>query len=264
MHRYGKRVACEKYHIPECQSVVKRNRRVGTSVTGVLNSPLWTPEILDMAYQAIQEENISYAKELGINASIRTTLNKPSGSVSKVMDCDDYEGIKARDSRYMIQRIRFHSGDPLIPLLRDAGHHIEPEVKLDGSLDHGTLVVDFYLSYDGDAPIKDEGFDTWKQLDTLLMAQKWWADQAVSVTVYYKRNDIPEIKTWLANNLKYLKTISFLMEDDHGFKQAPKEAISHEQYDTFSKNIKPIPFDEIENAGDIEVAGCEGGQCPVK
>ena len=264
MHRYGKRVTCAKYHIPETQKVIDRNRRVGTSLTGFLNSPLSDPDVLDTAYRAIQDENAAYSKELGIPLSIRTTLNKPSGTVSKVMDCEDFEGIKARDSRYMIQRIRFEANDPLIPLLRTAGHRMEPEIKLDGSLDHGTQVVDFYLAYDGDGPIKDEGFDTWKQLDTLVMAQKWWADQAVSTTVYYRRSEIPQIKEWLTNNLKFLKTISFLVEDDHGFKQAPKESITQEQYETLSKNISPIPFDEIENVGDIEIEGCESGLCPVK
>lgn len=263
MHRWGKRVTVENYHHPEIEEVIKRNRRIGTGITGCLQSNLFNPETLDRAYQAIQEENLSYSKELGIGPSIRTTLVKPSGTMSKVLDVPG-EGIHPGFSRYMIQRIRFSSNDKLIPLLREAGHHIEPEIKFDGTSDHGTQVVDFYIKTPDNLPIADENWDTWKQLDVLKMAQKHWADQAVSVTVYYRREEIPQVKAWLADNLKYIKTISFLCHNEHGFKQAPKEAITQEQYDKMSSKIKPIDVDKIVGDAELDNLECAGGACPVK
>ena len=56
------------------------------------------------------------------------------------------------------------------------------------------MVVDFYQTAPDGYPVADEGWDTWKQLDVLKMAQKHWADQAVSVTVYYKKEEIPQLK----------------------------------------------------------------------
>lgn len=262
MHRWGKRVTMEKYHQPKCDAVVKRNRRIGTGITGCLESPLFKPEILDMAYAAIQDENVKYSRELGIPESIRTTVIKPSGTISKVFDC--YEGVHPAYSRYIIQRVRFSANDPLIPLLKEAGHYMEPVVRFDGSLDHNTLVVDFYVAAPEGAPVADEDWTTWKQLDVVKMAQKHWADQSVSVTVYYKREDIPQLKVWLSENLKYLKTISFLCHSEHGFKQAPKEAISKDQYEKLSAKIKPINDDDV---GDGELGDsmeCAGGACPVK
>jgi hypothetical protein len=237
MHRYGKRVTLENYHDPNIDSVIQRNRRVGTGITGCLGSSLFNPKTLDSVYHEIQKENESYSAELGIPKSIRTTLVKPSGTVSKVLDQCGYEGIHPAFSRYMIQRIRFAANDPLIPLLREAGHNIEPEQKLDGHIDHGTLVVDFYQKAPDGLPVADEDWTTWKQLNTLLLAQKHWADQAVSVTVYYKREDLPALKEWLANNLKFLKTISFLCHSEHGFAQAPKEAITKEQYEAMKRTL---------------------------
>jgi len=263
MHRYGKRVTLENYHDPNIDSVIQRNRRVGTGITGCLGSSLFNPKTLDSVYHEIQKENESYSAELGIPKSIRTTLVKPSGTVSKVLDQCGYEGIHPAFSRYMIQRIRFAANDPLIPLLREAGHNIEPEQKLDGRIDHGTLVVDFYQKAPDGLPVADEDWTTWKQLNTLLLAQKHWADQAVSVTVYYKREDLPALKEWLANNLKYLKTISFLCHSEHGFAQAPKEAITKEQYERLSTKIKPIDLEKI-GEGDLESLECAGGVCPVK
>jgi hypothetical protein len=182
--------------------------------------------------------------------------------MSKVLDCRG-EGLHPAFSRHMIQRVRFAANDPLIPLLRAAGHPMEPVLKFDGTMDHNTLVVDFYLEAPAAMPCADEGFGTWQQLDTLLMAQKHWADQSVSVTVYYRKEELPQIKEWLGNNLKYLKTISFLCHNDHGFKQAPKEAITKEQYEQLATKVKDLDADEIKGDGDV-VDECASGACPLK
>lgn len=263
MHRYGKRVTLEPFHIPEAQKAVTKNRRVGTGITGCLERPdLFNPEVLDHVYREVQQENEAYSQQLGIAPSIRTTVIKPSGTMSKLMDCRG-EGVHPAYSRHMIQRVRFASNDPLIPLLKAAGHPMEPVVRFDGTLDPNTMVVDFYLEAPADCPVADEGFTTWRQLDTLLMAQRHWADQAVSVTVYYRREELPEIKVWLAQNLQYLKTISFLCHSDHGFKQAPKEAMTAEAYERLSSKIKPIEMDEIKG-DDLDSQECAGGVCPIK
>lgn len=264
MHRWGKRVALEKYHHAKNDNVVKRNMRIGTGITGCLISPLFTPDILDRVYAAIEDENVKSSKEYGCNESIRLTVVKPSGTWSKLMDMDGYEGIHAALSRYLIQRVRFDAHDPAIPLLKEAGHKVEPEEQLDGSKDHNTLVVDFYVKTPDGYPVVDEGFDTWKQLEVLKMAQKHWADQAVSVTVYYKPEGVTAIKEWLRENLSQLKTISFLLETGHGFKQAPKEPITKEQYETLNAKIKPIDMDLIGIGGDLDGTECAGGSCPIK
>ena len=264
MTRWGQRVTMEKYHIEKCDEVVKRNRRIGTGITGCLQSPLFVPEVLDEVYARLQKANRNYAKELGIPESVRLTVVKPSGTMSKVLDMRGYEGIHAAYSQFYIQRIRFAASDPLIPLLAAAGHHIEPVVRFDNTLDPNTVVVDFYEAAPVGAPVADRDWDTWKQLEVLKMAQKHWADQSVSVTVYYKREEIPQLKAWLAENLKNLKTISFLCHGDHGFKQAPKEAITEEQYGKLSEKVRPLDMDSVQAGAELDGAECAGGACPVK
>lgn len=263
MQRYAKRVTLEHYHHKLSSDVIKRNRRTGNGITGCLASPLFAPNVLDRAYAAIQEEDESYSKELGVPRSKRTTVVKPSGTMSKVLDCMGYEGIHAAYSRYFIQRIRFASSDQLVGKLKQAGHHIEPVIKFDGRMDPQTLVADFYVQAPDNSPVADEDWDTWKQLDVLKIAQKHWADQAVSVTVYYKREDIPQLKVWLSDNLQYLKTISFLCHSDHGFKQAPKEAITEGDFHRLSAKLKPLDLDDIGD-GELESMECAGGVCPIK
>jgi intein/homing endonuclease len=266
MHRWGKRVTCEDFEVPKVNEVIRRNRRIGTSLTGCLASDLFTPSVLNEAYAVIQKENEDYSKELNIPLSIRTTTLNPGGTVSKMFDCRGYEGIHAAYSRYIIQRVRFASNDPLLPMLRDAGHYMEPVQRFDGTFDHNTQVVDFYEAAPNGHPVADEDWSTWKQLEATAIAQKHWADQSVSVTVYYKREEIPKLKEWLTDNISQLKTISFLCHSEHGFKQAPKEAITKEQYERLSSKLKPIDVDQVD-AGEGELSdmmGCAGGACPVK
>jgi ribonucleotide reductase alpha subunit len=264
MHRYGKRVTCQRYPDNGIDEVIKRNRRVGTGITGCLGSSIFNPQSLDEAYASIQDENIKYSTELGIPSSIRTTVVKPSGTMSKVMDQMGYEGIHPAYSRYIIQRVRFASNDKLIPVLREAGHNIEPSIRFDGTLDQSTLVVDFYQSAPKGMPVADEDWGMEKQLNTLIMAQKHWSDQAVSVTVYYKKSEIGKIKEWLSNNWCNLKTISFLCANDHSFLQAPKEKITEQQFEKLSKKIKPIKFEDIEKGPMIEGIECQNGICPIR
>ena len=261
-HRYGKRVCTEKYHHAKTQEVVRRNMRIGTSLTGCLQSPLFKPEILDRVYKAIQDENVRYSKELGVPESIRTTTIQPGGTTSLIFDTTS--GVHPAFSRYYIRRVRFDATSNLVQILREHGHHMEPEQKLDGSVDHGTIVVDFPCYAGENTPVADEDFDTWQQLSTLLMTQKHWADNSVSVTVYYKKDEVHKIKEWLHNNYDKLKTISFLALNEHGFAQAPLEKITEQQYNKMCEKIQPIDADKVDGGDEFNNTGCENGQCPIK
>lgn len=261
MHRYGKRVTCEKYHNIKNDKVVKRNRRIGTGITGCLQSNLFNPKTLNKVYKEIQKENTSYSKELNIPESIKTTVIKPSGTLSLLGDVTP--GIHPAYSPYYIRRVRFSSVDPLVNILKEANHPIELVKRFDGSLDHNTTVVDFYCKTPKGTPTATTGYDSWKQLEDVKMAQKYWADQSISVTVYYKKEEIIKVKEWLIDNFKYLKTISFLCHNDHGFEQAPLEEIDEKTYNINSSKIKQLSNIEstLEDKEGIE---CEGGMCPIK
>jgi len=112
-----------------------------------------------------------------------------------------------------------------------------------------------------DAPTADK-MTTWEQLDVVKLAQEHWADQSVSVTVYYKKQEIPQIKKWVSENLQYLKTLSFLCYDDHGFEQAPMEAMTEGEYNRMADKITPINFSGADTGELLEE--CEGGSCPAR
>jgi hypothetical protein len=263
MFRWSKRITCEDYHNPTNERVIKKNRRVGVGITGCLQAPeLFRPDILDLVYGVIQKENREYSKALGVPESVRTTTVKPSGTVSLVGDCT--AGIHPAYSQYCIRRVTVAANDPLVKLLQDAGHHLEPKQLLDGTLDHGSLICEFPVAYGESTPTADGGFDTWKQLEVLKMVQKHWSDNSVSVTVYYDNESLPKVKEWITENLSEIKTISFLLYQGHGFTQAPWEPISKEQYEKTVAKLKPLSLQQLVAADDVSVDECAGGVCPIK
>lgn len=141
---------------------------------------------------------------------------------------------------------------------------MEPELKFDGSTRHDVLVAEFPCKFEsGTVCAKD--MSAIDQLNLVKNLQAKWADQSVSVTVYYKEEELEIIKNWLKENYDdYLKTISFLRHSNHGFKQAPYEAISEEEYLKRVKRIKTPDSSKIVSNEILDGIECVGGVCPVR
>jgi hypothetical protein len=93
--------------------------------------------------------------------------------------------------------------------------------------------------------------------------QETWSDNSVSCTVYYRKEELPEIKEYLKDNYRDShKTLSFLLHSEHGFKQAPFEEITEEQYNQIVSKTRLITSISEANIGLEEE--CAGGACPVR
>jgi thermostable 8-oxoguanine DNA glycosylase len=109
-----------------------------------------------------------------------------------------------------------------------------------------------------------------QQLEWVKRLQTEWSDNAVSVTVYYRKHELEEIKEWLKENYNNnVKTVSFLLHNDHGFDQAPLEQITKEEYEEMVKRTKPIESVEgicyyKESDESIKEMECAGGSCPIR
>lgn len=95
--------------------------------------------------------------------------------------------------------------------------------------------------------------------------QTVWADNAVSITVYYDPDDLEDIKAYMAENWHKFKSVSFLRKTDHGFDQAPLEAISIPEYERRLAALDMEARVEI-HGGEITLldSDCEGGSCPIR
>ena len=91
------------------------------------------------------------------------------------------------------------------------------------------------------------------QLEYVKRLQTEWSDNSVSVTVYYRKHELPEIKEWLKKNYNNsIKTVSFLLHSDHGFIQAPMEQITKQEYEELKQLIAQY---RNNNSSPLQVAG---------
>jgi hypothetical protein len=96
--------------------------------------------------------------------------------------------------------------------------------------------------------------------------QTVWADNAVSVTVYYRKEELDSIKEWLSKNYdKGVKSVSFLLHSDHNFPLPPYEEITKEEYQKLISKIDfSIPLVQNSFDGLLALDDCATGACPVK
>jgi len=263
-YKVAKTISIWPFSDPDTNDVVQRNHRLGISCTGIQQATWWGPEHYNEVYRHMEEADEHYSRQLGISRSNKLTTVKPSGTLSLLPEF--YGGVLTPGtndgySEYHNRRISFAAEDPLVEKSRESGFHVEPKRELDGTQDPGTMVVTF--------PVKQVGGKSTSainQLNRHKMLQEYWSDNAVSTTVYYRREELDDIKTYLRDNIKdSIKSVSFLLHSDHGFQQAPLEAITKQEYERATEATQSITsLTENTQTDLIEGVECAGGHCPIK
>lgn len=248
--------------LKETEKIVNANMRMGIGMTGVLQATDEQRAWLPTAYLELRKFDKAYSASKGYPESIKLTTVKPSGTLSLLAGVTP--GVHPNPAGpFYIRRVRMNSGSTLIDLCRKHGYHVEYQINFDGSEDKSTQVVSFPCKLPLTTPVAADY--SWKeQLDMVKWMQHNWSDNSVSCTVYYKKEDLDDIKSYLKENYsENFKTVSFLLYHGHGFKQAPYETISEEEYLKLIEGTTPITSVNI-NENDFEVVDCESGACPVK
>jgi ribonucleotide reductase alpha subunit len=263
LYKTQKAIAALPFIHDETNKIVHKNMRLGLGVTGVCQA-LDKIDWLDECYKELRKFDKEWSKQNGWPRSIKLTTIKPSGTLSLLAGATP--GIHPAYSKYYIRRVRMASNDPLVQFCRDLGYPTEYVLNFDGSENHDTVVVEFPCETpDGSIFASDMGVI--KQLETVKKLQEVWSDNAVSVTAYYSEEELADLKKWLEDNYaNSIKSVSFLLRQKHGFKQAPYEEIDQKTYEKISSKIKNLEQTKMDNIGDASLDGleCEGGACPIK
>lgn len=251
------------YPYDKTTAIVRQNARLGQSVTGILQSTPDQLSWLSEGYSALRELDKKYSAENGFPESVRMTTVQPSGTLSLLPGVTP--GIHPAYAPYYIRRVRFGSSDPLVDACRKRGYKVVWDIGIDGREDRTRYVVEFPCkSPDGSVLAVD--MTAVEQLEWVKKMQTEWADNAVSVTVYYRKEELSAIKEWLEKNYdKSVKSVSFLLHSDHNFALPPYEEITKEAYDKMSSKIDmTVPLVQSAFDGDFSVDDCATGACPVK
>jgi hypothetical protein len=153
----------------------------------------------------------------------------------------------------------------LVDSCRKRGYRVVPEILIDGREDHTKWVVEFPCKSPDNAVLAAD-MTAIEQLEWVKRMQADWADNAVSVTVYYRKEELQQIKDWLASNYdKNIKSVSFLLHSDHNFPLPPYEEISSEVYEKLlSKIDMAVEIAPNVLGDDFDDPSCATGACPIK
>jgi ribonucleotide reductase alpha subunit len=248
--------------LKETENIVHKHMRMGIGMTGILQATEEQRSWLKDAYVWLRQYDKDYSAKHKFPTSIKLTTVKPSGTLSLLAGVTP--GVHPNPAGpFYIRRIRISSQSPLVDVCRQHGYHIEYQRKFDGSEDKSTMVISFPCKLPATTPVAAD-YDWKTQMDMVRRMQAEWSDNSVSCTVYYKKEDIEDIKKYLKEHFRHeMKTVSFLLYHGHGFDQAPYETITEDQYNEMVKGIRPITSVEVKES-EMELAECESGYCPVK
>lgn len=262
---YAKSITLLPTHWPETNAVIQRNRRIGTSMTGIAGFvdqhglPKFR-EWSESGYNEIQHYDQTYSEWLGIRESIRTTTVKPSGSVSLLSGATPGVHWPA-GGQYYLRAVRFSNVDPMLTLFKMAWYKVEPDVYSDN-----TSVVYFPVKTDMKRSEKDVSI--YEKIHLAAEAQNNWSDNSVSVTVTFdpekERDDIARVLKMYEGELK---TVSFLPMSNDVYPQMPYTEITEKEYHDYVGQLLKINFDAIyDGVENMEAEGskyCDGDTCTI-
>ena len=263
---YAKTVTLLPTHWEETNAIMQRNRRIGTSVSGVANFAdnkghhilrQWMNE----GYAVVKGYDQTYSEWLGVRESIKMTTVKPSGTVSIL--AGESPGVHwTAGGKFFLRAIRFGNNDPMLPLFKMANYTVEPASESPDT----TSVVFFPIQTD--AKRSEKEVSVFEKMALASTAQRYWSDNSVSVTITFDtETESDNIGTVLRMYDGQLKTVSFLPMGNHVYPQMPYTQITEEDYDKYRLNLFPIDFAGVYGGLAIDAIGeayCTTDACEIK
>jgi adenosylcobalamin-dependent ribonucleoside-triphosphate reductase len=263
---YGKTVTLMPTHWQVTNGIMQRNRRIGTSLTGIASFAdtyglPTTREWMDEGYNTIRKYDHSYSEWLCVRESVRVTTVKPSGSVSLLSGATP--GVHwCPGGEFYLRAIRFGNTDPMLHLFKAAGYKIEADL-----VSANTSVV--YFPVASGHKRAEKQVSLFEKIGLAATAQKYWSDNGVSVTLSF---DKEEEKKFVAPALNMyegqLKAVSFLPMGNKTYPQQPYTEISREEYNSYVGKIGKIDwsaiYDGVENLEAEGEAYCSTDACEIK
>jgi len=263
---YAKTVTLLPTHWEETNAIMQRNRRIGTSMSGVANfaDNRGLPTLrdwMDEGYGTVKYYDTIYSEWLGIRESIKTTTVKPSGTVSIL--AGESPGVHwTPGGQFFLRTIRFSNLDPMLPLFKMANYRVEPAFESPET----TSVV--YFPIKSDAIRSDKEVTIFEKMALAAQAQRYWSDNSVSVTISFNaETESQHVGTVLHMYDGQMKTVSFLPQGNDVYPQQPYSQITEDEYTEYTMQLFPIDFSGVYAGMAADAIGesyCSTDSCEVK
>ena len=241
---YAKTVTLLPTHWEETNAIMQRNRRIGTSMSGVanfadINGLPMLREWMDEGYDIVKYYDETYSEWLCIRESIKTTTVKPSGTVSLL--AGESPGVHwTPGGEYFLRSMRIANDDPMLPLFQYAGYVVEPASESPKT----TSVVFFPIKSQAKRSEKDVSI--YEKIDLAALAQNYWSDNSVSVTISFdakkEKEDVAKVLHMYDGKLK---SVSFLPMGNKTYPQMPYAQITQEEYEAYTNKLMRIDFTDV-------------------
>lgn len=263
---YAKTVTLLPTHWEETNAIMQRNRRIGTSISGIANfaDNKGLPVLrtwMDEGYAVVKKYDSVYSEWLGVRESIKTTTVKPSGTVS-ILAGESPGAHWSPGGEYFMRAIRFGNDDPQLALFKMANYTVEPASE---NPEHTSVV---YFPIKASAKRAEKDVSIYEKMNLAATAQRYWSDNSVSVTISFnpdtEANDIQKVLHMYDGSLK---TVSFLPSGNFTYKQMPYTQITKEEYEESQGKLFPIDFAGIYGGLGIDGIGesyCVTDACEIK
>uniref|UniRef100_A0AAU3I9B1 B12-dependent ribonucleotide reductase insertion domain-containing protein n=1 Tax=Streptomyces sp. NBC_01393 TaxID=2903851 RepID=A0AAU3I9B1_9ACTN len=229
----------------EWKKNAEEERLLGVSLTGVYSNKHTngsqgmglTALTLASLRLHVVESNAIEAARIGIPASAATTCNKPSGTVSQLVDCES--GLHQKHARFYKRRVRVDKKDPVAFVLTDAGVPHEED-----SYNSEAWVFTF-VQRAGDTALVREDVSAIEHLEVWLAYQRYWCEHKPSVTISVREHEWAEVGEWVWSHLDEISGVSFLPFSEHTYVQAPYEEITEEEYEALASKTYRVEWSDL-------------------
>lgn len=264
-YMYAKTVTLLPTHWEKTNSIMQRNRRIGTSMSGLANfsDRNGLPELrrwMDAGYATVQHYDEVYSEWLCVRESIKTTTVKPSGTVS-ILAGESPGAHWAPGGEYFFRVIVFAKDDPQVQFFRWAGYHVE-----DSAYTPETSVA-VYFPIRSMARRSESDVSIFEKVNLAITAQRHWSDNSVSVTVSFDpETEADHVTTTLAMAEGQLKTVSYLPMSNGAYKQMPYTRATEEEIMSCTGTHMKIDLTPIYAGQALEAVGeafCTTDRCEV-
>jgi len=266
------------------QSEVSRTNRIGVGLTGIhefafkhFDLTFWDMLNEDKSFEfwafisemrrGVEQAAVNFAEATNVAIPHTFTTLKPSGTISKVMDCT--EGAHLPAMLHYIRWVQYSLDDPAVQLHKNRGYPVK-DIKHQY---HGHCVVGFptklpIVDMMEDAVVTARDVTPTDQYAWLRLLEKHWLggpgrNNQISYTLKYDPETVnySQFSEMILENQSSVRACSVMPQiNESAYAYVPEETISKERYEELVSGIDRFTNEAV----DSERLDCDSGLCPIE